>query len=123
MSDQDTNDYRFEALEARADKTDEKLDTILQKIDTLRSELLLNRCSQPNLCVLLRQQMADMAATLTRLNNRLDQRDRDDKEEFDRIDSDLDSIRAWRNWMIGVSVPILAILSYFSEEIKMFFFK
>lgn len=118
MGEQDRNDYRLDALEARADKTDEKLDAILEKIDLLRSEMSNHRCPQPGLCVVLKVQIDNITATLSRLNARLDQVETDHAAKIAGLEKDVRSLDLWKNWILGGLALLTGLLGYFSNEIK-----
>jgi len=118
MSEQETANFRFDAIEQRLDKWEEKVDAILGKIDALRTELLTNRCSQPNLCVLLRSQLDEVSKTITKLNDKIDKKEKENEEKLNVIQNDISSLNLWRNYLIGGFVFLMTLLTYFSNEIK-----
>ena len=69
---EDTTLYRLNAIDSRLTGIDEKFDTIVTKIDSLKEDLIKSKCSQPNMCLILKSQIDNTTATLVKINERLD---------------------------------------------------
>lgn len=51
---EDTTLFRLNQIDSRLTGIDEKFNTIVDKIDSLKEDLIKSKCSQPNMCLILK---------------------------------------------------------------------
>jgi septal ring factor EnvC (AmiA/AmiB activator) len=96
--------YRLDMIEKRMESQEKQNALILEKLEALRHE---HAKSINGPSMLLRSQIDHIAVTLEKIDGRLDVQN----EEINKL-------KAWRAWSIGLALPIVAFLSILADDIK-----
>jgi hypothetical protein len=90
--------YRLDMIEKRLEAHEKQTAIIIEKLDALRD---------PSAALLLKSQIEHIASTLDRLDSRLDFQE-----------DEINKIKAWRAWTVGLTLPIVAFLTFLADDIK-----
>jgi hypothetical protein len=127
MGNDEIVNYKLLALEKRMDAYEVKTDLILSKLDSMKEANLKQSCPAPGTCVTLRIVVEGLVKAQDKIVSRLDEMqehvNKIDLERIETLEDDISTLQAWRNWLIGLAVPVVAVLGFFTDEIKSWLFK
>jgi hypothetical protein len=128
--------YRLDSVESRQIAFEHKFELLMEKLEQIRKEAGASKC--PGTCNLLQVQITNVSETLKtttennnaallRLNTKMDTQEarinQVSNDAFAKVLNDIKNLQQWRWWLIGISLPILGLLSAFADEIKLIIFK
>jgi len=123
MNTDDVTKYKIEALEKRMDAYEHKIDLILAKLDAMKETAIKTTCPAPGTCVTLSITVANLTKAVEHLQTRQEKQqehlEKFDSGKIDELEEAISSIKLWRNWLVGLTVPIIAVFGFFAEEIKL----
>lgn len=101
MSNNETVDYRLNAIDAKLIANDAKLDVIGSKLDVLKTDFIKATCAAPSTCLTLQVQHKAVIETLDKINDRCE----NFQDIVTRHDLEIDQLKTYQKiglWALGL---------------------